>query len=71
MSNNGRQGGVVKMWNEDRGFGFLATDVYREVFFHHGQLVDDCSPYKGQRCSFVIDRARDGRDFARQVIVNK
>jgi cold shock CspA family protein len=67
MSSNGRHKGVVKFWQQPRGFGFVTVDGGdREIFMHISQWVHDDEPYKGQRVSFVIDKGRDGRECARQ-----
>ena len=34
MSDTERLTGAVKFFNEQRGFGFIATDDYREIFMH-------------------------------------
>lgn len=33
--------GIVKRFNESRGFGFITTQDGRDVFFHFSQLVMD------------------------------
>ena len=31
--------GKVKMFNKEKGFGFITTDEGKDVFFHYSQLV--------------------------------
>jgi CspA family cold shock protein len=48
--------GVVKHWNADKGFGFLATDSGEDVFAHITQVTNEeiDSLSKGARVSFEI-----------------
>jgi CspA family cold shock protein len=59
--------GVLKWWNADRGFGFIATDSDR-FFFHVGALkeagIDPESLQVGQRLTFEIETMADGRTKA-------
>jgi cold shock CspA family protein len=64
-----RSTGVVKMWSEQRGFGFLRLDDGREIFAHVSQCVDGNPLRASQRVSFLIDTGRGGRPIARQVVV--
>ena len=66
-ANTERQFGTVKFWKESSGFGFVMTEDYREVFFHHSQWIENDEPRKGERVSFIEDLGRDRRPFARQV----
>ncbi len=54
--------GVLRWWNADRGFGFIATDTDR-VFFHVTALkgIDPESLRIGQRLTFEIETMNDGR----------
>jgi cold shock protein len=56
--------GYVKMWNPDRGLGFIASDAGSDVFAHATALggLDRLSP--GDRVSFEVEPARDGRTRA-------
>lgn len=62
-----RKTGTVKFWNEGRGYGFLTTDDYRDVFLHASQWIENDNPRKGERVGFIEDVGRDRRPFARQV----
>jgi uncharacterized membrane protein YsdA (DUF1294 family)/cold shock CspA family protein len=61
--------GVVKSWNDERGFGFIEPDQGgQEVFFH----VKAFPPRSGrpqihQRVSFEIELNREGKKRARNV----
>jgi cold shock protein len=63
--------GVVKFFNSAKGYGFIVHGGYHdEVFCHISQVHDDCpDPQKGDKVSFIADKGRDGRPFARQVVV--
>jgi cold shock CspA family protein len=65
-----RSSGTVKAWFESRGFGFLTTDDHREFFAHISQVVDGEPLCKGRRVTFIADKGRDGRPFARQILVD-
>jgi cold shock protein len=64
-----RSSGTVKMWNDQRGFGFLKVDGGDDTFCHISQVVDGEALHAGPRVSFLIDKGRDGRPIARQVLV--
>lgn len=51
------QKGIVKMWNLQKGFGFIATDDDEEVFVNVNDLhiaVKDKRLTEGQRVSFDV-----------------
>ena len=62
-----RKTGTVKFWNESRGFGFITTEDYRDLFMHASQWFEQNEPRKGDRVTFIEDVGRDQRPFARQV----
>jgi cold shock CspA family protein len=63
--------GTVKWFNGERGF-IVADDGYREIFAHISQVADECDePRKGDRVNFVEDMGRDGRPYARRIVVVK
>jgi cold shock protein len=57
------------MWNPSRGFGFIASDAGPDVFVHITALngIERLSP--GDRVSFEVEPARDGRSRAADVRV--
>jgi cold shock CspA family protein len=61
-----QQHGVVKIWKDDCGYGFLRTEDHRDIFVHISQWVENEQPRKGDRVSFIDDVGRDQRTFARQ-----
>ncbi|MFM9919949.1 DUF1294 domain-containing protein [Lacisediminihabitans sp. H27-G8] len=61
--------GTLTSWNDDRGFGFLTTDVGdRRVFVHISAFPRSAvRPLLGEALSFEIETAADGRSVARRV----
>ena len=61
--------GTLTAWNDDRGFGFLTTDVGdRRVFVHISAFPRaSVRPVLGESVSFEIETAPDGRSLARRV----
>ena len=63
-----RSTGMVKWFDPSKGHGFITSDDHRDFFMHSSQLVDpEWVPDKRERVTFVEDRGRDGRVFARRV----
>ena len=61
--------GTLKMWNEDRGFGFIQDDTGGPDIFLHVTAVRDAGIdlddiRKGIRLTYEIETARDGRTKA-------
>ena len=64
--------GTVKWYDQMRGYGFIVTADYREIFAHRSQVVDGASePTKGKTVSFIEDIGRDGKPFARRIEIAK
>ena len=61
--------GTLTAWNDDRGFGFLTTDIGdRRVFVHISAFPRALvRPVLGESVSFEIETASDGRSLARRV----
>ena len=61
--------GVIKNWNDERGFGFIEpTQGGQEIFVH----IKACShrtgrPQVGQRVTFELELNRDGKKRAKSV----
>jgi CspA family cold shock protein len=58
--------GRLKMWNADRGFGFIADDAGGpDMFLHITALeaagIDPDDLRKGDRLTFDVENARDGK----------
>lgn len=41
MSSSNRIEGVVKWWQDSKGFGFLSTQDFDNIFVHYTQITDD------------------------------
>jgi uncharacterized membrane protein YsdA (DUF1294 family)/cold shock CspA family protein len=66
-----RRQGVLKSWNDERGFGFIAPhDGGPQVFVHarHCELHRMQRPQVGLEVTFEVVRADDGRLQARKVL---
>src|SRR5260221_9643171 len=64
--------GTLKMWNADRGYGFIADDSGGpDIFLHISALqsagIDPDNIRKGERLTFDLESTRDGRERARNV----
>jgi CspA family cold shock protein len=71
-TNTATKTGIVKFYDQNRGFGFLIVDTGGEVFFHASGLTDDCgNPREGDRVSFSVGKSRDGRTCAQNVAVTE
>lgn len=64
-----RCSGRIKWYNSDRGYGFIRTADAREFFAHVSQVQGDYEPLKGDAVEFSIDRGKDGRPFARRIVI--
>jgi cold shock protein len=64
--------GTLKMWNADRGFGFIKDDSGGpDIFLHVSALqsagIDPDNIRKGERLTFDVESTRDGRMRASKV----
>ena len=64
--------GTLKMWNADRGFGFIADDAGGpDMFLHISALqsagIDPDDIRKGERLTFDVEKTRDGKTKASNV----
>jgi CspA family cold shock protein len=64
--------GKLKMWNADRGFGFIADDSGGpDIFLHISALqsagIDADNISKGDRLTFDVESTRDGKIKASNV----
>ncbi|UIJ74430.1 MULTISPECIES: cold-shock protein [unclassified Acinetobacter] len=61
MTNNAS--GIVKWFNEGKGFGFIQSDSSEDLFAHYSEI--NMSGYKalkeGQRVQFEITQGKKGR----------
>ena len=62
--------GILRTWNDDRGFGFIApTHGGAELFVHISALPrDGTRPTIGERLSYELGRGKDGKPQAVNVI---
>lgn len=62
--------GILRSWNDDRGFGFIApTQGGREVFVHIRAFGNDGTrPTVGERLSYEIGPGKDGKPQALRVV---
>ena len=64
--------GKLKMWNADRGFGFIADDAGGpDIFLHVSALqsagIDQDKISRGDRLTFDVESTRDGKTKAGNV----
>jgi len=54
--------GIVKWFNEKKGFGFIASDDGTDVFVHFSAIQDSGfrTLSEGQRVSFDVERGKKG-----------
>ena len=66
-----RQDGLIKAWNENRGFGFIEPlNGGDELFVHIKAFTPRVrQPSVGQRVSFEVERRADGKKRATNVAV--
>jgi cold shock protein len=60
--------GVVKFFNQPRGYAFLSRDdTGGQIFAHISQFVGDFEPNHGDRVAFIVGTGRDGRPAAQKI----
>ncbi len=66
VSSEGRQQGVVKWFNDAKGFGFIATDTGEDIFVHFSAIASDGfrSLVEGDRVEFDIVPGPKGNQAA-------
>ena len=65
-----RLNGILKSWDDERGFGFIApTHGGAELFVHISDFPRDGSrPVEGESLAFELGRARNGKPQAVRVV---
>jgi CspA family cold shock protein len=63
MDENGRETGVVKWFNDKKGYGFISRDSGDDVFVHHSSIVAEGfrSLAEGDRVEFAITQENKGQ----------
>ena len=57
--------GVVKFFNESRGYGFIKPSVNsHDVFYHFTALTPGVTPRDGDSCTYVLGEGRNGKSAA-------
>jgi CspA family cold shock protein len=64
--------GTLKMWNAERGYGFIQNeeggpDVFLHIMALRNAGIDPDSMKKGERLTFEIEPTQDGRTRAGNV----
>ncbi len=64
--------GTLKMWNADRGYGFIGNDAGGpDLFLHVSALesagIDPLNIRKGDRLTFDVENSREGKTRAANV----
>jgi len=62
--------GIIKFWNEERGFGFIEVGEFShdyDLFFHISSCAEEYSPTRGDIFMLVKDRNERGY-FAKKII---
>ena len=62
MVENGRETGVVKWFNDKKGFGFISRNSGDDVFVHHTAIVAEGfrSLAEGDQVEFAIKQDQKG-----------
>ncbi|MGM8870066.1 DUF1294 domain-containing protein [Psychrobacter sp. 2Y5] len=62
-----RQQGRITKWQDDKGFGFIETEVGESLFFHVSEFKAPRRPVIDEQVVFSVGQDKQGRLQARQV----
>ncbi|HCN16749.1 MULTISPECIES: DUF1294 domain-containing protein [Psychrobacter] len=62
-----KQQGLIKKWQDDKGFGFIETQNGESVFFHINEFKARRRPEVGEQVVFTLGRDHQGRIQAKEV----
>lgn len=55
--------GIVKFFNEEKGFGFINTEENEDVFFHISKVnITNDQPLRGKKVTFEIENTKRGNN---------
>ena len=61
-----KQQGLIKKWQDDKGFGFIETQNGESVFFHINEFKARRRPEVGEQVVFTLGRDHQGRIQAKE-----
>lgn len=64
---NKETSGIVRQWNDRKGFGFIKSDSGVDIFFHIAALYGDCRPKVGDKVFYIQAKDDQGRIAAKHV----
>lgn len=58
---NEREDGILKVYDQVKGFGFIQRSKGKDVFVHYSDFLDnDARVVEGGKLSFVVERTEKG-----------
>lgn len=62
--------GVIRFWDNVRGYGFVAVEGYKDIFMPASSLPNlRKAPVSGQRVHFNVGVGKDGKAQAQNAVV--
>lgn len=63
--------GIVKFYNETKGYGFISGDDGRDYFFHITSVIGNCNFIsKDQKVSYILSKGKKGY-MAKNIIIKE
>ena len=56
--------GYIKVWFDDRGYGFIGRPGQQDVFLHISMISGNWIPVKGDKIAFDVTQDEQGRNRA-------